>query len=216
MAGAIAVSATSTLVAGGEPAADIGGAFVVLFLVWNIGRRLRIRSQYLALLPGARGAQQAGARGRSPSSTGHGAHPYRTRVARRRRPSGKRDDGASRRRQDHCCRRSRAGLHAMTAVELAGRQALGELRHLLGVLRPEADVDGLGPQPGQGGGFRVVAHLPIGDERGEAFVSPSSTIRHWCAAGFAMVLDHQDDVEVVAEAEPGARRSRRHGPIARP
>ena len=50
VAGAIAVSATSTLVAGGEPAADIGGAFVVLFLVWNIGRRLRIRSQYLALL----------------------------------------------------------------------------------------------------------------------------------------------------------------------
>jgi signal transduction histidine kinase len=41
-----------------------------------------------------------------------------------------------------------AALRAMGAVEEAGRQALAELRHLLGVLRPEADPDGLGPQPG--------------------------------------------------------------------
>jgi signal transduction histidine kinase len=34
-------------------------------------------------------------------------------------------------------------------VEEAGRQALAELRHLLGVLRPETDrTDDLGPQPG--------------------------------------------------------------------
>ena len=37
---------------------------------------------------------------------------------------------------------------AMHEVEKAGRQALDELRHLLGVLRPEADVEALGPQPG--------------------------------------------------------------------
>ncbi|HWD42937.1 MAG TPA: ATP-binding protein [Actinomycetota bacterium] len=36
----------------------------------------------------------------------------------------------------------------MGAVEEAGRQALDELRHLLGVLRPETDPDGLVPQPG--------------------------------------------------------------------
>jgi signal transduction histidine kinase len=36
----------------------------------------------------------------------------------------------------------------MQAVENAGRQALDELRHLLGVLRPEADGEALGPQPG--------------------------------------------------------------------
>jgi signal transduction histidine kinase len=41
-----------------------------------------------------------------------------------------------------------AALRAMGAVEEAGRQALDELRHLLGVLRPEAGLDGLGPQPG--------------------------------------------------------------------
>ncbi|WP_207393971.1 sensor histidine kinase [Actinomadura formosensis] len=39
-------------------------------------------------------------------------------------------------------------LQAMGAVEQAGRQALDELRHLLGVLRPETDLDELGPQPG--------------------------------------------------------------------
>jgi signal transduction histidine kinase len=42
-----------------------------------------------------------------------------------------------------------AALQAMGAVEEAGRAALDELRHLLGVLRPEAgNLDDLGPQPG--------------------------------------------------------------------
>jgi signal transduction histidine kinase len=41
-----------------------------------------------------------------------------------------------------------AALQAMGAVEEAGRQALDELRHLLGVLRPATGLDGLGPQPG--------------------------------------------------------------------
>jgi signal transduction histidine kinase len=36
----------------------------------------------------------------------------------------------------------------MAAVEQAGRQALDELRHLLGVLRPEVDGEALGPQAG--------------------------------------------------------------------
>ncbi|WP_018503939.1 sensor histidine kinase [Parafrankia discariae] len=40
-----------------------------------------------------------------------------------------------------------AALRAMEAVEEAGRQALDELRHLLGVLRPESSLDDLGPQP---------------------------------------------------------------------
>ncbi|GAA3381865.1 sensor histidine kinase [Cryptosporangium minutisporangium] len=37
---------------------------------------------------------------------------------------------------------------AMAAVEQAGRQTLDELRHLLGVLRPQPERDGTGPQPG--------------------------------------------------------------------
>lgn len=41
-----------------------------------------------------------------------------------------------------------AALRAMGAVETAGRQALDELRHLLSVLRPDADAGATGPQPG--------------------------------------------------------------------
>jgi signal transduction histidine kinase len=41
-----------------------------------------------------------------------------------------------------------SAVQAMQAVEQAGRQALDELRHLLGVLRPDADGDALDPQPG--------------------------------------------------------------------
>ena len=40
-----------------------------------------------------------------------------------------------------------AAVEAIGDVERAGRQALGELRHLLGVLRPDAESDDLGPQP---------------------------------------------------------------------
>ena len=61
-------------------------------------------------------------------------------------------------------------VRAMEAVEQAGRQALGELRHLLGVLRPEADVDGLGPQPG-------IAEVPrLVDQLREAGLNVSLTM----------------------------------------
>ncbi|RAY12677.1 sensor histidine kinase [Actinomadura craniellae] len=50
-------------------------------------------------------------------------------------------------------------LRAMGAVEEAGRQALDELRHLLGVLRPETDLDGLGPQPSLTGLPRLVEQI---------------------------------------------------------
>ncbi|MEV8200535.1 sensor histidine kinase [Streptomyces sp. NPDC079141] len=50
-------------------------------------------------------------------------------------------------------------LEAMTAVEEAGRQALDELRHLLGVLRPKTERDGLGPQPGLPDLPRLIAQV---------------------------------------------------------
>lgn len=42
-----------------------------------------------------------------------------------------------------------AAAKAMQSVEVAGRQALDELRHLLGVLRPDSENGELGPQPGR-------------------------------------------------------------------
>lgn len=49
-----------------------------------------------------------------------------------------------------------AALAAMAAVEEAGRQALSELRDLLGVLRPVSEHGDLGPQPGLAGLPRLV------------------------------------------------------------
>lgn len=52
-----------------------------------------------------------------------------------------------------------AAASAMNAVEVAGRQALDELRHLLGVLRPDSDNDELGPQPGRSDLPRLVEEI---------------------------------------------------------
>jgi signal transduction histidine kinase len=52
-----------------------------------------------------------------------------------------------------------AAIRAMGAVEEAGREALEELRHLLGVLRPDTGPDGLGPQPGLADLTRLVAQV---------------------------------------------------------
>ena len=52
-----------------------------------------------------------------------------------------------------------AASRAMNSVESAGRQALDELRHLLGVLRPDGGDDELGPQPGRADLPRLVAEI---------------------------------------------------------
>ncbi len=158
MGAAIAVAAISDLVDEG-PLADIGGAVFVLFLVWYIGRRIRIRGDYLRLLQ-ERAAQLER---EQESEARRAVAEERTRIARElhdvvahqvslmtvqagaaKTVAG--DDPAG-------------ALQAMEAVEQAGRQALGELRHLLGVLRPEAEVDGLGPQPSLADVPGLVEHL---------------------------------------------------------
>jgi signal transduction histidine kinase len=60
----------------------------------------------------------------------------------------------------------------MEAVEHAGREALDELRHLLGVLRPKAEGGSLGPQPGLADVGRLV------DQFREAGLDVSFTISH--------------------------------------
>lgn len=52
-----------------------------------------------------------------------------------------------------------AATKAMGAVEVAGRQALDELRHLLGVLRPDGESAELGPQPERADLPRLVKEL---------------------------------------------------------
>jgi DNA-binding NarL/FixJ family response regulator len=56
--------------------------------------------------------------------------------------------------------------------------------------------------PREGGGFHVVAHLPLGGAGVSirvAVVDDQALVR----GGFAMVLGHQDDIDVVAEAGTG-------------
>ncbi len=130
------------------PAWEIVFACVVLFLVWYIGRFIRVRGDYVILL------QE------------HAAQLEREQAAEARRAVAEERTRIARELHDVVAHRvsmmtvqagaaktvvaddPEGALQAMEAVEQAGRQALNELRHLLGVLRPEAEVDGLVPQPG--------------------------------------------------------------------
>jgi signal transduction histidine kinase len=119
--------------------AAFGG--VVMFVAWYVGRRLRLRSERAAQLL----REQAAEARRIVTEE-------RTRIARElhdvvahRVSLMTVQAGAA---KAVAAQDPEGALQAMGAVEEAGRQALDELRHLLGVLRPEADLDGLGPQPG--------------------------------------------------------------------
>jgi signal transduction histidine kinase len=114
---------------------------VVMFVAWYVGRRLRLRKQRAAQLL----REQAAEARRIVTEE-------RTRIARElhdvvahRVSLMTVQAGAA---KAVAAKDPEGALQAMGAVEEAGRQALDELRHLLGVLRPETDHDGLGPQPG--------------------------------------------------------------------
>lgn len=143
----------------GETAGDIGLAVVFVFVVWYIGRRVRIRGDYLRLLQD------------------RAAHLEREQAAEARRAVAEERTRIARELHDVVAHQvslmtvqagaaktvaaddPQGALQAMEAVEKAGRQALGELRHLLGVLRPEAEIDELGPQPGLADIPRLVDNL---------------------------------------------------------
>ena len=166
---AITVAAISDVVDGG-PLSDIGSAFFALFLVWYIGRRIRIRGDYMRLLQG-RAAQL---------EREHAADARRAVAEERTRIARELHDVVAHRVSVMTVQAGAAktvaaddpagAVRAMEAVEQAGRQALGELRHLLGVLRPQADVDELGPQPG-------ITDVPrLVDQLGEAGLEVSLTM----------------------------------------
>lgn len=151
LGGALALVATSHFL---EPvaAAEIVFGFFVMFLVWYMGRRNRFRVERAAQLEREQAAEArravAGERTRIAREL-HDVVAHRVSLmtvqAGAARTVGADDpEGAAR---------------AMEAVEKAGHQALDELRHLLGVLRPEAEADGLGPQPGLADVPRLVDQL---------------------------------------------------------
>ncbi len=120
---------------------ETGLAAAAMFIAWYLGRRLRLRAQRAS----QRAREQAAEARRIVTEE-------RTRIARElhdvvahRVSLMTVQAGAA---KAVAARDPEAARQAMGAVEEAGRQALEELRHLLGVLRPEVEPDGLGPQPG--------------------------------------------------------------------
>jgi signal transduction histidine kinase len=123
---------------------DLGSllfAFLFASVIWFIGRQIRFRGERAAQL----GREQAAEARRAMTEE-------RARIARElhdvvahRVSLMTVQAGAAR---TVAADDPEGALRAMEAVERAGRQVLGELRHLLGVLRPDAEVDEPGPQPG--------------------------------------------------------------------
>ena len=143
----------------GETAIGIGFGLVFVYLTWYIGRRFRIRGDYVRLLQErANRLEQDQA-----DEARRAVAEERTRIARElhdivahRVSLMTVQAGAA---KTVAADDPEAALRAMEAVEKVGRQALDELRHLMGILRPEAEVDGLGPQPGLADVSRLVEHL---------------------------------------------------------
>ncbi len=127
---------------------DLVPALVITLGPWYVGRRFRDRGAYLALLRERAERLDAEQRARERQAVAE----ERARIARElhdvvahRVSMMTVQAGAAKTVAPHDLD---AAVEAMADVEHAGRRALGELRHLLGVLRPETGADGLGPQPG--------------------------------------------------------------------
>jgi signal transduction histidine kinase len=140
LGGALAFVTISS-VADAETVAAIGFGLFLTFFVWYVGRRLRTRGERAAQL-----------------EREHAAEARRAVVEERTRIARELHDVVAHRVSLMTVQAGAAktvaaddpegALRAMHAVEKAGREALEELRHLLGVLRPEAEAEALGPQPG--------------------------------------------------------------------
>lgn len=143
----------------GEPVSSIGFSLVFVTGVWYMGRRIRVRGDYLKLLQD-RAAQLEWEKD---SEARRAVAEERTRIARELHDVVAHQvslmtvqAGAA---TTVAADDPEGALQAMKAVEEAGRRALVELRHLMGVLRPEAEEDDLVPQPGLADIPRLVEHL---------------------------------------------------------
>jgi signal transduction histidine kinase len=141
LGGAFVVVASSALL-DEVTAAEIGFGVFVVFAVWYIGRRIRIRGERAAQLQREQAAEARRVVAEERTLIARELHDV---VAHRVSMMIVQAGAAKTVAADD----PEGALQAMEAVEKAGRQALDELRHLLGVLRPEeAELPGLGPQPG--------------------------------------------------------------------
>ena len=138
---AVALAVTSIgQVADDDSIAEIIAALVVTALPWYIGRRVRIRGDYADAVRERRAseAQRVIADARAAIARElHDVVAHNVSVMTVQA-------GVARLVVSDDPERAREAIHA---IEEAGRQALEELRHLLGVLRPETGSDVIEPQP---------------------------------------------------------------------
>lgn len=151
LAGALAFVTISSLSHKETPAA-LGFGLCFTFVVWYSGRRLRIRAERAAQLERERAAEARRAVVEERTRIARELHDV---VAHRVSLMTVQAGAAKTVAADD----PEGASQAMEAVEKAGRQALDELRHLLGVLRPEAEAEALGPQPGLADVPRLVDQL---------------------------------------------------------
>jgi len=148
---ALGFAVTDALTAEATVADAVGGALVTV-LVWSGGLAVRHRDERAALLAREQAAQEsrvlAEERARIARElhdvVAHGVSLMTVQAGAARTVASVDPEGA---------------VQAMAAVEQAGRQALGELRHLLQVLRPDSADGELGPQPGLADIPRLVSQL---------------------------------------------------------
>ena len=164
----IGLGAAAALVGLGEFLDDVvlgelAFGLFVMFLVWYIGRRIRFRGERAEQLEREQAAEARRAVAEERTRIARELHDV---VAHRVSWMTVQAGAAKTVAADD----PEGALQAMEAVEQAGRQALDELRHLLGVLRPDAEVEVLGPQPGLADVPRLV------DQFGEAGLEVSLTI----------------------------------------
>jgi signal transduction histidine kinase len=134
------------------PVGAVTFGWVVMFAAWYIGRIVRLRADHAAQRVRAQAAEarrivveeRARIARELHDVVAHRVSLMTVQAGAAKAVAAEDPDGA---------------LQAMGAVEEAGRQALTELRHLLGVLRPETDLDGLGPQPGLADLSRLVEQI---------------------------------------------------------
>jgi len=125
---------------GDIPWGEVAFGCVVFFVAWYAGRRLRLRSERADRL--AREKQEeaerivAEERARIAREL-HDVVAHRVSLMTVQAGAAKTVAASD----------PAAAVRAMAAVEAAGRQALDELRHLLGVLRPASVSTGMQPQP---------------------------------------------------------------------
>lgn len=131
-----------------EPTTGSGVVLLLTFVVWYVGTRIRLRGEYLRSLQ----ERALHLEKEQAAEADKAVAEERRRIARELHDIVAHQvslmtvqAGAA---KTVAAKDSLAATEAMASVEKAGRQALDELRHLLGVLRTERDVNELGPQPG--------------------------------------------------------------------